>query len=78
MNKTLHGMAIAYWTAAGLPRDEFTVDGDDISRLKACLIWLADNVSDEMVRAFSDKWTSSRGDATAAIAAALRAAGDGR
>ena len=50
-SKALKGMAIAYWAAAGLPRDEFTVDGDDISRLKASLLWLADNVSDEMVAA---------------------------
>lgn len=45
--------------------------------MRAALLWLSDNVSDEMLRAFSDKWTSSRGDARAAIAAALRAAGGG-
>lgn len=80
-SKTIEGM-VEHGIWKGAP---FTYDylSDSLKEkffedMRAALLWLADNVSDEMVRAFSDKWTSSRGDATAAIAAAIRAAGDGR
>ena len=84
-NKTLEGMAIAYWAAAGLLYDEFAVDVDDTTRLKASLLWLADNVSDEMIYALRasldrsppDTYFPSIGYAKA-ISAALRAAAEAK
>lgn len=48
--------------------------------MRAALLWLADNVSDEMVSAFWDQFYSVKVDSPTnkAIAAALRAAAGGR
>lgn len=84
-SKILKGMAIAYWTAAGLWRDEFTVNVDDTTRLKASLLWLADHINDEMVYALRESLDRSPPDAFSpsfgyekAISAAIRAAAEAK
>jgi hypothetical protein len=85
-SKTLEGMArVHYGTFAGVKPENVIVDDIDRAAMKAALLWLADNVSDEMVKALRDsldecppdKWLPAIGYAKA-ISAALRAAGDGR
>lgn len=79
MSKTLEGLAKAYWTAAGMKEgsqpDEFCINADDIDRMKAALLWLAENVSDEMVDAADAVHVSYDSAITKeVIAAALRKA----
>lgn len=92
MSKTLEGMARAHWTSfADIEPKASAIDPDDIDAMRAALLWLADNVSDEMVaaalrttpenlRAYKDSPALSLMiDAQRHdISAALRAAGDGR
>ena len=66
-DKTLEGMVNAY--VIGFAREISMDDG-----MRAALLWLADNVSDEMVEAARNaNWHNER----SAISAALRAAGGG-
>lgn len=75
MNKTLEGMARAFDATSldyhGQEPSEW-VDQADVAGMKAALLWLADNVSDEMVEAAEDANVDNVG--RSAISAALRAA----
>ena len=75
-NKTLEGMARAHW-------DEWLEDRTgpktiltktDIAAMKAVLLWLADNVSDEMCYRAGKIYQTEDLDAKKYISAALRAA----
>lgn len=85
-SKTLEGMARAHWTSfADIEPKSSVIDLDDIEAMRAALLWLADNVSDEMAEAAMIVWDEEascdehRPAAKAAISAALRAAaGDGK
>ncbi len=83
-SKTLEGMARAHWTTfADVEPKTSAIDPDDIEAMRVALLWLADNVSDEMVHEFTNAAVLARpgiaGEAVRqAISAALRAAGDGR
>ncbi len=88
MNKTLEGMARAACDADGCDGD-YDKNPPEIREalvvdMKRALLWLADNVSDEMAESAMDaheKEPLRVGEAAwmkAAISAALRAAGDGR
>ena len=74
-------MARAHWTSfADVEPKASVIDPDDIEAMRAALLWLADNVSDEMVHQFTNAEVLSRpgnaGEAVRqAISAALRAAG---
>ncbi len=76
--QTARGMFMAFDAAA----DSGAVTGPD--KMKAALLWLADNVSDEMSIAAVVDWQNDKSGGTlqewlqSAISAALRAAGDGR
>lgn len=86
MNKTLEGMVRAF-DATSLDyhgqEPSAWVDQADVAGMKAALLWLADNVSDEMAKALRDsleecppdKWLPAIGYAKA-ISAALRAAAE--
>lgn len=90
MNKVLEGMARAHWTSfADVEPKSSVIDPDDIEAMSAALLWLASNVTDEMVHhligdlfkhrppAFKFEYTVDQ--TREAIAAALRAAaGDGK
>ncbi len=83
MSKTLEGMARAHWTSfADVEPKASVIDPDDIEAMQAALLWLAANVSDEMVFAYvlapniSGKNVGEN--VRKSISAALRAAGDGR
>lgn len=90
MSKTLEGMARAYLAERhGENSATVTVYIEDEAAMKAALLWLASNVSDEMVHhligelfkhrppAFKFEYTSDQ--TREAISAALRAAaGDGK
>lgn len=72
MSETLKGMARVIVESMGDTPENAARDA---------LLWLADNVTDEMVKAFWDQFYSVRVDSPTnkAIAAALRAAaGDGK
>lgn len=81
MSKTMEGMADAAWSAddpsvSGKLRNLPATEALEVRRMKAALLYLADNVSDEMVSAFWDQFYSVKVDSPTnkAIAAALRAA----
>lgn len=77
MNKTLEGMVTAM-DAVKYPLPFYEGDGpevDDFKAMRAALLWLADNVSDEMVEAAEDANVDNVG--RGAISAALRAAAGG-
>ena len=85
MNKTLEGMARAAIERNGYDEfDALTPWSQEAYILdqKAALLWLADNVSDEMVYAylFAPNISGKNVDENVrkSISAALRAAGDGR
>ena len=75
MSKTMEGMADAAWSAddpsvSGKLRNLPATEALEVRRMKAALLYLADNVSDEMVIA-----ANSEGNGMAAkLSAALRAA----
>ena len=48
MSKTLEGMARAWWSARGLDGDEVVIDAEELEGMKRAVLFLADNVSDEM------------------------------
>lgn len=80
VNKALEGMALEYET-----RIQAKTPWEPKEPMRDALLWLADNVSDEMVAEFRasldrfppNEWLPQIGYAKA-ISAALRAAGDGR
>lgn len=88
MSKTMEGMADAAWSAddpsvSGKLRNLPATEALEVRRMKAALLYLADNVSDEMVMAYMTHKPRLSRDLTSAvresISAALRAAaGDGR
>ena len=92
MSKTMEGMADAAWSAddpsvSGKLRNLPATEALEVRRMKAALLWLASNVSDEMVHhligelfkhrppAFKFEYTSDQ--TREAISAALRAAAGG-
>ena len=88
MSKLLEGMARAAWEdvpALG-PWEERPRSDRDIATLdmRAAVLWLADNITDEMVQAFretlerfpKDKWLPSISEAKAISAALRKAAGE--
>ena len=82
MSKTMEGMADAAWSAddpsvSGKLRNLPATEALEVRRMKAALLWLADNVSDEMVEAVA-RHASRSDDWRHVISAALRAAGGGR
>lgn len=83
-NKTLEGMARAYLAERhGENRATVTVYIEDEAAMKAALLYLADNVSDEMVDAHSTTYDKVGLDKTheesvrQGLSAALRAAAGG-
>lgn len=82
MSKTLEGMARASVDADGCDGD-YDKNPPEIrdalaTDMKRALLWLADNVSDEMCYRAGKIYQSEDLDARKYIAAALRAAVDGR
>jgi hypothetical protein len=51
--------------------------GSREAAMRAALLWLADNVSDEMMSAFAEEWAAANGSGRSAIASAIRAAAGG-
>ena len=82
MTDIVKGMAEAHWKAwlgPAWPGQDRAMNDTDIATMRAALLWLADNVSDEMVQAYEkflqrDSGVNTRKDA---IALAIRAAAGG-
>lgn len=82
-SKIIDGIVVAFWTAwlrAEMVPKEITTD--DRKAMRAALLWLADNVSDEMIdaahRGFTHNYNvnDTKADWRVAIAAAIRKAAE--
>jgi hypothetical protein len=79
MTDIVKGMARAWWQSHDMKEGEgpldFVIDEAEVAAMRAALLWLADNVSDEMLAAHAaaDKGVTTA-NFRAGFAAAIRAA----